>query len=129
VESFNIALEQSNNLVTGGIWSICVWLDEAEGWFSYVQFAPQGQACIVAFAPFGPFPTAEIAFLEGEDEFHRHYYQDHMTLLPHLSSAWSQIYGDDQDFIFNIGTEVREIYRSPEDGAGVYGLDNHALPT
>ena len=129
MESFDIAQEQSNNLITGGIWSICIWFDEEEGWFSYVQFAPQGQACIVAFAPFGPFPTTEIAFLEGEDEFFRHYYQEYMTLLPHLSPTWSQSSEDNQDFIFNVGTEVREIYRSTENSAGVYGLDGPSLST
>jgi hypothetical protein len=121
VESFDIAHEQSNELVTGGIWSICIWPEEG-AWCSHVQFAPQGQACIVAFAPFGPFPTAEIAFLEGEDEFHRHYYQDYMTLLPRLSPIWPQSCRDNQDFIFNVGREVREIYRSTENEAGVYGL-------
>jgi hypothetical protein len=112
VESFDIAQEQSNNLVTGGTWSIYIWFDEEESWYSHVQFAPQGQACIVAFAPLGPFPTAEIAFLEGEDEFYRHYYQAYMTLLPRLSLIWPQTHRDNQDFIFSAGREVRAIYSS-----------------
>jgi hypothetical protein len=129
VESFDIAQEQSNNLVTGGIWSICIWLDEEEGWFSYVQFSPQGQACIVAFAPFGPFPTAETALQEGEAEFYQHHYQAYMRLLPRLSLIWPQTYSDNSDLTSDVERDVQETYRSPENSMGVYGLNGPSFPT
>jgi hypothetical protein len=129
VESFNIAQEQSNDLVTGGIWSICVWLDEEEGWFSYVQFSPQGQSCIVAFAPFGPFSTAEIALREGEAEFHQHHYHDYMTLLPRLALIWPETYRDNPDLTLDIEREIQEVYSFPENSTEAYGLDGRALPT
>ena len=127
MESFDIAQEQSNGLVTGGVWIICLWPGNEGEWYSQVQFAPEGQAGTVAFAPLGPFPTAEIALLEGEAEFHQHHCKDYMTLLPRLPVT--SLEKDNQDFIFNAGREIREIYRSAENRAGVYELDGHALLT
>jgi hypothetical protein len=81
MESFKIAKEPSSSLSAGGVWSIYIWSDDDEAWYSEVEFVPEGQAGIVAFVPLGPFETAEIALLEGETEFHRTHYRDEMTLL------------------------------------------------
>lgn len=126
MQSFDIAQEQSNGLVTGGVWTICLWPGQEGEWYSQVQFAPEGQAGTVAFAPLGPFPTAEIALLEGEAEFHQQHYKAYMTLL--LRLPVTSLEKENQDFIFNAEREVREIYRSTENRVGAYGLDGQALP-